>query len=131
MRTFAWSIFTGPANLLHGRKLNSGLAAVKLDVEFAGAETDAEIEDFLARACGSLIYYTPAYRRFLGEITESASALTLIARDGGRIVGLLPAFVKKNSQYGDVLNSLPFFGGHGGAIVDEQSARQDEIADTH
>lgn len=103
---------------------------MKLDVEFAGAETDAEIEDFLARACGSLIYYTPAYRRFLGEITESASALTLIARDGGRIVGLLPAFVKKNSQYGDVLNSLPFFGGHGGAIVDEQSARQDEIADT-
>ena len=100
----------------------------KPSVEFANAEADAEIEEFLSHARGSLIYYTPAYRRFLGEILEDASALTLVARDGGRIVGLLPAFVK-NSVYGGVLNLLPFFGSHGGAIVDERSGRQDEVAD--
>jgi hypothetical protein len=41
----------------------------------------------------------------------------LVAKVEGRIVGVLPSLMKKNVKYGNVLNSLPFFGTHGGPVV--------------
>jgi hypothetical protein len=41
----------------------------------------------------------------------------LVAKSNGKIVGVLPSLMKKNARYGNVLNSLPFFGTHGGPVA--------------
>lgn len=100
---------------------------MKLTIESVGNDdADGDIDTFLSRASGSMVHYTPAYRNFLVECLNDCVPLTLVAREGERIVGLLPAFVRKNAEYGDILNSLPFFGSHGGAIADE-SVSHDQI----
>jgi hypothetical protein len=47
----------------------------------------------------------------------AAEADFLVAKVKGKIVGVLPSLMKKNAKYGNVLNSLPFFGTHGGPLV--------------
>lgn len=94
----------------------------------AGTQDDLLIEEFLASARGSMVYYTPKYRTFLKSILPRSEDLTLVARDRGRIVGLLPLFIKRNERFGDVVNSLPFFGSHGGPLVDDTHPLADVIA---
>lgn len=102
---------------------------MKIEIDLTGPDVDNAIEEFLIRAEGSLVYYTPAYRRFLEEILVCASPLTFLAFEGGRIIGMLPAFVRKDPQLGNVLNSMPFFGGHGGAIVEANFKEQTYVAE--
>ena len=47
----------------------------------------------------------------------------ITARLNGKIVGILPFFAKK-SQYGLVVNSLPFFGSFGGIVSENQCERE-------
>lgn len=64
-----------------------------------------------------LLYASWQYRIFLERLLGSALPLYLVAREGGSIVGALPAFLWCSSPYGKVLNSLPFYGSNGGIVV--------------
>ena len=64
----------------------------------------------------SLIYGTLAYRSFLRRMT-GADDRYLVALRGRDIVGGLPVFALTDPQLGTVLNSLPFYGSHGGCLV--------------
>jgi len=92
------------------------------------SQIDDELDEFLQRAEGALVYYSSAYRRFLNQILPDAYPLTLIAREDGRIVGLLPSFVQIDPESGAVANSMPFFGSHGGAIVERAHENREDIA---
>jgi hypothetical protein len=64
----------------------------------------------------AMFYHSLEFLRFLASFIE-AEPLVLLCREEGRLVGALPTFIKHNAKTGSVLNSLPFFGSHGGPVV--------------
>jgi len=92
-------------------------------VEELGRENDAELTAFLdavgASSTSILGYHYPFYRDMLVAI-DIGEPLCLGARCGGRLVGYLPAFVRKTGA-GTVVSSLPYFGPNAGVLcVDEK-----------
>ncbi len=92
-----------------------------LDVRRLEAADEAAWERFVSAHPASLVYATLAFRRFLRCVT-GAEDQYLAAFEGGRIVGVLPAFLQPDRGRGAVLNSLPFFGSIGGVLADEGRA---------
>jgi GNAT acetyltransferase-like protein len=64
----------------------------------------------------TLLYAGATYRRFLERLLPDSRPCYLGAWDGSTLVGALPGFIH-DGRYGPVLNSLPFYGSHGGVIV--------------
>lgn len=94
-------------------------------VETLTAAREGEYEELLRSDESSLLYASLPYRRLLRAVLgDSARDCYLVAsEEGGRLVGALPAFVRLNPARGNVLNSLPFYGSHGGVIVSPEAAR--------
>lgn len=52
------------------------------------------------------------------EWITGAEPYYLIALEDNNVIGALPSFLKRNGKYGDVLNSLPWYGSNPGITVD-------------
>ena len=63
-----------------------------------------------------MLYHSTHWKHLLESFT-GAKPIYLVARRGHELVGALPAFLKENKRYGNVLNSLPFYGSNGGPLV--------------
>ena len=85
---------------------------------FQDGDTE-EYEQFLQSVDTALLFGSLIYRRLLQAELQHSEPVYIIARNANRIVGVLPAFLGRNARHGDVLNSLPYFGSNGGAIVSE------------
>lgn len=97
-------------------------------VEALAAGREGEYEELLHSNESALIYASLRYRRFLKSVLgDAARDCYLVATEGGRVVGALPAFVRLNPARGNVLNSLPFYGSHGGVIVSPAAADADVV----
>jgi hypothetical protein len=87
-------------------------------------ELEPAYDAFFARLPASSLFQCLRYRTFLRKMLDAGSATPtvedhyLVALDGDRVVGAIPAFVKRNARYGNVVNSLPFVGSNGGVMVD-------------
>lgn len=93
-----------------------------ISVEQHDTANDTEWDEFLAGRRDGLFWYSSAYRALLREllpITEHS----LIARHLGKVVGLMPLFAGDGPP-GRVYNSLPYYGGHGGALVTSREAEE-------
>jgi hypothetical protein len=77
---------------------------------------ESAYEHFLLRNERTLFYASNKYRKFLKALLEEEDCYFLAFNDSGEIVGSLPALMKRNERYGNVLNSLPFYGSNGGVI---------------
>lgn len=64
-----------------------------------------------------LVYYTSGYLKFLLEVAQGAVLRNLVAMDNGCPVGVLPLLEQRHGEHA-VLNSLPFYGSHGGPLVE-------------
>jgi hypothetical protein len=64
----------------------------------------------------ALIYASPDYQDFLAAALGGESHV-LGCWMGDRLVGVLPAFVSAPTDLGRVVNSLPWYGSHGGCLV--------------
>ncbi|MGQ9628974.1 MAG: lipid II:glycine glycyltransferase FemX [bacterium] len=73
-------------------------------------------ENLLKISSLGMAYHSLQYKSILERVTGT-EPLYLVAERDGEAVGALPAFLKRNGKYGNVLNSLPFFGSHGGILV--------------
>jgi len=91
---------------------------MKIDINFLSLEQEPEYESFLLSNHLSQLFYSLKYRDLLKSFLK-CEAIYLLARSKGKIVGVLPSFLKTNKEYGNVLNSLPFYGSHGGVFLDE------------
>jgi len=88
------------------------LELVELDTRYERA-----YEGLLNVCPSAMIYHSLSFRRFLKEfLPSSVSDHYLLAFDGEELLGALPTFVT-NGPLGPVLNSLPFFGSHGGVLL--------------
>lgn len=73
-----------------------------------------------------LVYYTSGYLKFLLDVTPGSTLRNLVAMDNGELVGMLPLLEQRHNEY-TVLNSLPFYGSHGGPIVQVRAADPDTV----
>jgi len=85
---------------------------MKLDL--LTSKWESAYEKFLEEGETSIFYHSNAFRRFLKRLL-SVEDHYLIAVEGGKIVGALPAVLCRG-KVGKCLNSLPFFGSNGGVV---------------
>lgn len=77
---------------------------------------DEKYECFIRQSPVTLLYASVAYRQLLLDYL-GADPIYLGAKDlDGSLLAVLPAFLKKNERYGNIINSLPFYGSNGGVI---------------
>jgi hypothetical protein len=79
-------------------------------------ERERAYADFIASDPEAMIYGTLEYRNFLRSAVGGTPVYFLALRQD-RIVGTLPLFVASHDTFGQVINSLPWFGSHGGCQV--------------
>lgn len=65
----------------------------------------------------ALIYHSVKYGRFLKTLMPHARCEYLVAVDDRRPVAALPTFALPSAAHGTVVNSLPFYGSHGGLLL--------------
>lgn len=79
-------------------------------------EWDVEYERFILKNRYTLLYASCAYRDLLRDYLK-AEPIYLGMMDGaGKLIAAMPTFLKSNEKYGNILNSLPFYGSNGGII---------------
>ena len=88
-----------------------------LHIDLLNAGAEAAYAELVRASPTALIYSSLKYRDFLGCILPDSEPLYLTAYDGDQMVGALPAFLRRNEAFGNVLNALPFYGSHGGPVV--------------
>lgn len=66
-----------------------------------------------------MLYNSLPYLRLITQLTSGRLQVHLAMRDG-RICGALP-LVSRDGPLGTVLNSLPFYGSHGGALAEDEA----------
>lgn len=88
---------------------------------------DPAVERFVGAHPEGLIYYSPAFRRYLLAVAGGECRSRLAIEDG-RVAGVLPAMVK-DGPFGPVLNSLPFFGSNGGVLASSPAAESALLAE--
>lgn len=85
-------------------------------------EHEGAIAAFVAAHPQGLIYYAPAFRRYLLAVAGGVCRSRLAFEDG-RLTGVMPALVHEG-PFGDILNSLPLFGSPGGPLTTTPAADQ-------
>lgn len=80
---------------------------------------EEEYTSFLERMQGTLFYHSLKYKVFIERLLD-CHAEYLIAKVNNKIVGVLP-LMKKSGKFGDVYNSLPYYGSHGGIITENEA----------
>lgn len=83
-------------------------------------EHEAAVAAFVAAHPEGLIYYSPAFRHYLLAVA-GGECRSRIAFEDGRVAGVLPILVR-SGPFGEVLNSLPFFGSNGGVLASSTAA---------
>lgn len=88
---------------------------------------EPEVAALVAAHPEGLVYYTPAFRRYLLAVAGGECRSRLAIEDG-RVTGVLPLLALPG-PYGVVLNSLPFFGSNGGVLSTSVAAASALLAE--
>ncbi|MEI8394543.1 MAG: GNAT family N-acetyltransferase [Rhodospirillaceae bacterium] len=80
------------------------------------------VEAWIKRDCRALIYHSPIFSHFLKACVGGEPAMWLAERNG-ELQGVLPWFTKRHPDFGAVINSLPWYGSHGGCLAADDDAR--------
>ncbi len=81
-----------------------------------------DYEFFLHSVKEGMFFYSIKYKLFL-EKSLKCEDNYWIALENNQIIGILP-MMKKAGKYGDVYNSLPFYGSNGGVLSHSEKATQ-------
>lgn len=88
-----------------------------MKTELLTAGREEEYARLLLRDERTLFNSSLMHRELLRTIT-GATDYYLIALEDNKIIGVLPSFLKANDKFGNVLNSLPWYGSNPGITVD-------------
>ena len=91
-------------------------------IQILDSSTEEQYDTFLKKNEYTLLYASNKYRKFLIDILGDEDRYLLAVDKNSTILGALPLFLKK-TPYGNILNSLPFFGSNGG-IVEFQAEKK-------
>jgi CelD/BcsL family acetyltransferase involved in cellulose biosynthesis len=87
-----------------------------IDVGTLSAADEPAYRDLVGADRRALVYATLEYRDFLARAV-GGEPTTLVARRGGDLAGALPFFERSSPELGSVVNSLPWYGSHGGCTL--------------
>jgi hypothetical protein len=96
-------------------------AGLRVEVRELTLEDEGAYTRFVASREESLIYLTLPFRDFL-RAAAGGDARYFVAWREGQVCGVLPSFVRRSPELGEVWNSLPWYGSHGGCLVSEPGA---------
>jgi len=97
-----------------------------MKIAILNKDREQEYNDFILRSENTLLLSSLKYRSLMEWITKTESYYITMLKDD-KIVGSLPTFLKRNERYGNVLNSLPWFGGNPGISVENNSSYDERI----
>lgn len=86
------------------------------EVATAADSDEAAYREFLVDSEDALFTHSWEFRRLLEKLLPSARSHYLVLRNTDRIEGIFPIMVQEDQGL-KVLNSLPFFGSHGGLVM--------------
>jgi len=89
--------------------------------------TFSDVEEFLTLSHNALIHYSPQYLDFLSKALTNTETKYLTVRRSGSIEGVLPVAICTDDSLGTVVNSLPFFGSHGGPLLRANAVEKPQI----
>lgn len=101
--------------------------APAVTIEPWSAAREPEVAALVAAHPEGLVYYTPAFRRYLLAVAGGECRSRLAIAEG-RVTGVLPLLALAG-PYGVVLNSLPFFGSNGGILSTSAAAESALLAE--
>jgi len=91
-----------------------------IDVTILKPADQREYQGFLSENSRHLIYISLEFRDFLSSAIQGIP-FYLIARKNNKIAGVLPYFKIDHQEFGTVINSLPWYGSHGGCYLKDDS----------
>ena len=72
--------------------------------------------ELLENSPGAMFTHSLKFKKLIKRIIPDAQENYLCLFDGSELVATIPTFIK-NGSYGPVINSLPFYGSHGGFVA--------------
>ena len=91
------------------------------------ADAAVDVDELLITSGNSLMHYTPQYLNFLSDILPNTEVVYMLARDHGVLAGIMPLAICIHNKLGTVINSLPFFGSHGGVFVNNAASNASQV----
>jgi len=89
-----------------------------IEIKLLNRSIESEYKEFLENCDHAMLYHSLNYRDFLKAfLTDSAKDYYLLAFNQSKLIGALPTFIMNCDTYGNVLNSLPFYGSHGSILL--------------
>ena len=85
-------------------------------------DEDKQLKAFLRRVNNRLVHYSPEYLSFLKNVLPKVEIRLLKSFTEGQLSGVMPVAICTNSAFGAAINSLPFFGSHGGPLAQDNRA---------
>ena len=92
----------------------------QVTLETWAAVHEPAVDALVASHPEGLVYYTPAFRRYLLAVAGGECRSRLAFQDG-QLTGVMPVLALAG-PYGTVLNSLPLFGSYGGILSTTSAA---------
>jgi len=76
-----------------------------------------DYEDLILNSKLGMFYHSSKFLRFLEFLLSDAKPIIIKYYEGNNLVGIIPTFLRFNKKYGNILNSLPFYGSHGSVVL--------------
>ena len=83
------------------------------------ARYEKDYEAFLYKHDNAMLYYSLNYQKFLLKTLNNTESNYLLAFDNNKIIAVFPLIIKYLKSQKTIINSLPFYGSHGGIIIDK------------
>lgn len=96
---------------------------MKFEIKIMTKEYEDSYTKFILNKKESLMYYSLQFRGFLTDLLNDESEYLIAVDNSGVVIGCLPIFYRDNPKTGIVANSLPYYGGHGGALANRDDVR--------
>jgi hypothetical protein len=87
-----------------------------MEVSILDNTNNNKYAEMLSDCNEAMFYHSIQYQNILKDIV-ACEPYYLVVHNRDTILGAFPCFLKENSRYGNILNSLPFFGSHGGVLI--------------
>ncbi len=90
------------------------------------SQHESDYEAFLDEYENSLLYYSLSYRKFLLKTLNNTESKYLLAFNNNKIVAVFPLIIKHLKSKKTIINALPFYGSHGGVIIDKNFSHKSQ-----
>lgn len=83
------------------------------------SQHEKDYEAFLDENESSMLYYSLTYQKFLLRTLNNTKSKYLLAFNNNNIIAVFPLIIKQLKSKKTIINALPFYGSHGGIIIDK------------